>query len=164
LWCVLIAEWANFYTTLAGAAAGLTGLLFVAVALRPAEIRHSSLMAGRARSAFYGFGVVLLVALLELAPQPARWVGLAQFGIPVATLVLSGRFTVRAARARQINYARAVVYHGGLVAIGVAGLLRVAAEIDVAPVLLAGGALLLVGVALSNAWQLVISHESSHGP
>jgi len=160
---VLITEWANFYTTLAGAAAGLTGLLFVAVALRPAEIRHSSLMAGRARSAFYGFGVVLLVALLELAPQPARWVGLVQFGIPVAILVLSGRFTVRAARARQINYARAVVYHGGLVAVGVAGLLRVAAANGVEPVLLAAGALLLVGVALSNAWQLVISHESSHG-
>ena len=99
----MITEWVNFYTTLAGAAAGLTGLLFVAVALRPAEIRHSSLMAGRARAAFYGFGVVLLVALLELAPQPTRWVGLVQFGIPVAIVVLSGRFTIRATRARQIN-------------------------------------------------------------
>ncbi len=160
---MVIAEWANFYVATAGAAAGLTGLLFVAVALRPAEIRRSSLMAGRARSAFYAFGAVLLVALLELAPQPVRWVGLVQAAIPAATVGLSGRFTLRAARARQINYRRAFVYHVGLVAAGVAGLLRVAAFDSAAATVLAAGVVLLLGVALSNAWQLVISHESDVG-
>jgi len=53
--------WANFYVAIGGAAAALTGLLFVAVALRPREIRNSTLMVGRARSAFYAFVTVLFV-------------------------------------------------------------------------------------------------------
>ncbi|HEX4703209.1 MAG TPA: hypothetical protein VH352_13855 [Pseudonocardiaceae bacterium] len=151
--------WANFYVAAAGAAAALTGLLFVAVALRPAEIRRSSLMAGRARSAFYAFGAVLLVTLLDLAPQPSRWIGVVQFGIPVAAIVLSARFTRAAIRSRQINYPRALVYHAGLVAAGVAGLLRILAVAPANDIVLAVGVMLLLGIALSNAWQLVISHE-----
>src|SRR5437868_1890121 len=57
------AGWAEFFVTTGGAAAALTGLLFVAVALRPREIRNSTLMVGRARSAFYAFVTVLFVAL-----------------------------------------------------------------------------------------------------
>ena len=45
-------QWADFYVAAAGAAAALTGLLFIAVSLRPREIRHSRLMVGRALSAF----------------------------------------------------------------------------------------------------------------
>lgn len=152
-------EWDNFYVAAAGAAAALTGLLFVAVALRPAEIRNSSLMAGRARSAFYAFGAVLLVTLLELAPQPERWIGIVQFGVPATVIGLSARFTRRAITARQLNYGRALVYHAGLVTVGVGGLLRVAAAEPVEAIVLAAGVIVLLCVALSNAWQLVISHE-----
>jgi modulator of FtsH protease len=158
------AEWGNFYVAAAGAAAALTGLLFVAVALRPTEIRDSSLMAGRARSAFYAFGGVLLVTLLELAPQWTRWVGVVQCGIAATVIVMSAPFTMRAMRAGQLNYRRSLVYHGGLVVVMAAGVLRALALGQVNDVVLASGVMLLLGIALSNAWQLVISHQPArHG-
>lgn len=155
----VIATWGNFYVAAAGAAAALTGLLFVAVALRPAEIRNSSLMAGRARSAFYSFGVVLLVTLLELAPRPAHWVGLVQLVVPVVAVGLSARFTRTAIGTGQLNYGRAAAYHTGLAAVAVAGVLRVVTLADTAAVVLAAGVILLLCIAMSNAWQLVISHS-----
>ena len=152
--------WSDFYVTTGGAAAALTGLLFVAVALRPREIRDSPMMVGRARAAFYAFVTVLLVALLALAGTSSRLIGLAQVGVAVGVLVLSNRFTLRAWRSRSMNVRRAVVYHAGLAFVGVAGVFRavqgVTRQYDV---LLATGILLLLGIALSNSWQLVISHE-----
>src|SRR6516164_9163986 len=58
--------WSDFFVAAGGAAAALTGLLFIAVSLRPREIRHSPLMIGRARAAFYAFATITLVALLAL--------------------------------------------------------------------------------------------------
>ena len=154
-------DWANFYLTTGGAAAALTGLLFVAVALRPSEIRNSPVMVGRARAAFYAFVTVLFAALLALAGTSSRLIGLAQIAIAVGVLALSSQFTRRAWRARSINLPRAAVYHAGLAFIGVAGVVRavqgVTRHYDV---LLAIGILLLLAIALSNSWQLVISHEA----
>jgi hypothetical protein len=44
----LIDGWAEFFVATGGAAAALTGLLFIAVSLRPSEIRESPRTAGRA--------------------------------------------------------------------------------------------------------------------
>ena len=153
-------DWANFYLTTGGAAAALTGLLFVAVALRPREIRDSPMKAGRARAAFYAFVSVLFAALLALAGTSSKLVGVAQVGVAVGVLALSSPFTMRAWRSGGMNVRRAVVYHAGLVVIGVAGAMR--AVQGVTPhydVLLATGILLLLGIALSNSWQLVLTHE-----
>ncbi|HYV60741.1 MAG TPA: hypothetical protein VFA62_11790 [Acidimicrobiia bacterium] len=153
-------DWANFYLTTGGAAAALTGLLFVAVALRPREIRDSPMMVGRARAAFYAFVSVLFAALLALAGTSSKLVGLAQIGVAVGVLTLSSPFTMRAWQSGSINVRRAVVYHAGLVVVGVAGAMR--AVQGITPhydVLLATGILLLLGIALSNSWQLVLTHE-----
>jgi hypothetical protein len=153
--------WSDFFVTIGGAAAALTGLLFVAVALRPREIRRSPLMVGRARSAFYSFAAVLFVALLALAGTSSRVVGVAQTLVALAALALSLPFTLTAWRARTLNYGRAAVYHAGLVLVGVAGIIRaVGGTRQTNEDLLALGVLLLVGIALSNSWQLVLSHES----
>ena len=104
----------DFFVTIGGAAAALTGLLFVAVALRPREIRLSPLMLGRARSAFYGFATVLLVALLALAGTGSRLIGLVQLLVVVVVLTQSMPFTLAAWRAGSLNYGRAFVYHAGL--------------------------------------------------
>lgn len=53
-------RWSDFYLAIGGSAATLTGLLFVAVSLRPREIRTSHLMLGRVRSAPYAFLTVLV--------------------------------------------------------------------------------------------------------
>ena len=92
--------WAEFFVTIGGAAAALTGLLFVAVALRPREIRNSTLMIGRARSAFYAFITVLFAALLALAGTSSRLIGVAEIGLAVGMFALSSTFTLRAMRAR----------------------------------------------------------------
>lgn len=153
------APWVNFYLAAAGASAGLTGLLFVAVSLRPREIRNDPLMVGRARSAFYSFQVVLFAAFLALAAFPALVVGATQSLVAAAILAGSAPFTLNAIRARQLNYKRAAVYHIGLVLVIVAGLLRLPATLTAAADwTLAAGVLLLLAIALSNSWQLVISH------
>ena len=84
----MVSGWAEFFVAIGGAAAALTGLLFVAVALRPREIRNSTLMVGRARSAFYAFVTVLFVALLALAGTSSRLIGLAEIGVAVGVFAL----------------------------------------------------------------------------
>ncbi|HEY7438767.1 MAG TPA: hypothetical protein VIC35_05170 [Acidimicrobiia bacterium] len=155
------ARWSDFYVTIGGASAALTGLLFVAVALRPREIRLSPLMLGRARSAFYGFTTVVLVALLALAGTASRWVGLAQLAVVAVVLTFSMPFTLAAWRARSLNYRRAFVYHVGLALVAVAGILRLIRGVRPhVEALLGTGVLLLLAIALSNSWQLVISHQA----
>ena len=158
-------DWAEFFVAAGGAAAALTGLLFVAVALRPREIRNSTLMVGRARSAFYAFVTVLFVALLALAGTSSKLIGLAEIGVAVGVFALSSPFTLRALRARSLNIRRAIVYHAGLAMVVVAGAVRAiqGAGRD-SDLLLAIAALLLLGIALSNSWQLVISHEADEDP
>ena len=108
------ARWSDFYIAIGGSAATLTGLLFVAVSLRPRQIRTSHLMVGRAQSALYAFVTVLFVALLALAGTASKLVGVGQVGVAAAVLGLSTPFTLRARRSGSLNYRRATVYHAGL--------------------------------------------------
>jgi hypothetical protein len=96
-------SWESFYVAAGGAAAALTGLLFIAVSLRPREIRKSRLMVGRARSSFYAFATITLVALLALAGIASRLVGVAQLAVALGALAVSARFTIEAWRARHLN-------------------------------------------------------------
>src|SRR5579862_6054650 len=100
-------SWSNFYVAAGGAAAALTGLLFIAVSLRPSEIRASALMVGRARSAFHAFATITFVALLALAGTASRWVGAAQVGVAVGMVAASAPFTARARRSGALNLRRA---------------------------------------------------------
>ena len=152
--------WSNFYVAAGGAAAALTGLLFIAVSLRPREIRTSALMLGRARAAFYAFATITFVALLAIAGTGSRLVGLVQAGVALGVLGASVPFTTAARRAGTLNYRRAVPYHAGLVIVAAGGLLRAAgANWRDYSVVVATGVLALLGIALSNSWQLVISHQ-----
>jgi hypothetical protein len=153
-------SWSSFFVAMGGAAAALTGLLFIAVSLRPGEIRRSSLMLGRARSAFYSFAGITLVALLALAGTASRWIGVAQFAVAAGVIVVSLPFTAAARRAGLLNYRRAAVYHAGLLLVAAGGLLRVFGGNgrDYSAVI-GAGAVLLLAIALSNSWQLVLSHD-----
>jgi modulator of FtsH protease len=157
----VIDQWTDFFVAAAGAAAALTGLLFIAVSLRPREIRESRLMIGRARSAFYAFATIAFVALLALTKMRASVIGPAQIGVAVGILAFSAPFTIAAIRAHRLNYPRAIVYYVGLCVVAVGGAIRAfdGSARDYSAVL-ATGVLLLLGIALSNSWQLVISHES----
>ena len=106
-------------------------------------------MAGRARSAFYAFVTVLFASLLALAGTTSRLVGIAQVGVAVGVFALSAPFTRQAIRARTLNYPRATVYHAGLLVVAAAGVVRIVVGTgQAAAVVLATGALMLVGIAL----------------
>jgi len=64
-----------------------------------------------------------------------------------------------------MNIRRAVVFHAGLLVVAAAGIVRAvqSAGRD-SDVVLAIGVLLLLGVALSNSWQLVLSHDPDDEP
>jgi hypothetical protein len=157
----MVDQWSDFFVAAGGAAAALTGLLFIAVSLRPREIRNSRLMIGRARSAFYAFASITLVALLALAATESSLVGVAQVAVAIGAIVLSAPFTLAAMRARRLNYVRAAFYHGGLLVVAAGGAVRAfGGDPRDYSAVLATGVLLLLGIALSNSWQLVISHEA----
>lgn len=68
--------WADFALAVAGAAAALTGLLFVAVSLNLDQILAYPHLPGRAASTLGALGTLLLVALCMLAPAQGRgWLG-----------------------------------------------------------------------------------------
>jgi hypothetical protein len=53
------------------------------------------------------------------------------------------------------------VYHAGLALVAAAGVMRTFQGIrQYEEALLAAGVLLLLAIALSNSWQLVLSHQS----
>jgi len=118
-------------------------------------------MIGRARSAYYAFATITFVAVLSLMGSGSRWIGALQAAVAVGILALSSRFTVTAIRARRLNVRRAVVYHAGLLVVAVGGAMRAlgAGRRDYSATLAAGTTLLLA-IALSNSWQLVITHEA----
>lgn len=119
------------------------------------------MMIGRARAAFYAFAAVLFTSLIALAGSPSRLLGVAQLAVAIGVLTLSSQFTMNAMRARTMNYGRAFVYHLGLFVVGAAGVARLISGVrQYNEVMLAIGILLLLGVALSNSWQLVVSHEA----
>ena len=153
-------DWGNFFLAAASAAAALTGLLFVAVSLRPRAIRESPFMAGRARAAFYALVTVLLVGLIALAPRHAVLTGVGVVVVAAAVEAASVPFSRAAMRDGRMNYGRAFVYHGGLVVVAVAGVLQ-ATRVSWrdTTTLLAIGVLMLLAIGVSNAWQLVLSHD-----
>ena len=66
-----LAEWHDFFAAVAGAAATLVGLLFVALALNPASMDDDGSVGVRVWSGqtFHSFLVVLAVALVTLIPD-----------------------------------------------------------------------------------------------
>ena len=90
-------------------------------------------------------------------------VGVAQAAVAIGVLVMSAPFTAAAIRAHRLNYVRAALYHGGLLVVAAGGAVR-ALDGDSRDysAMLATGVLVLLGIALSNSWQLVISHESDN--
>jgi len=71
------APWSDFAVAVVGAAAALTGLLFVAVSLNIDRILALATLAGRSGSTLILFAVPLTVGVLVLIPdQPATALGL----------------------------------------------------------------------------------------
>ena len=83
-----VIEWHTFFAAVAGVAATLVGLLFVALALNPAVMADKSPAGLRtwAGQTFHSFLLVLVIALVVLIPEPDP-VGL---GLPLLILGVWG--------------------------------------------------------------------------
>ena len=92
-------KWSTFATVAGGAAAGLTGLLFVAVSIRVAVIATSQELRNRAAQTLALFVTVLVIAiLLSIPDQSSRTLGVELVALAVITggglLVLDRRAKV----------------------------------------------------------------------
>ncbi len=86
-------DWTGFYLASGLAAAVLTGLLFIAVALRPREMTDAPGLL-RARAAFIALAMVTYVSLLELIPGNRLVVGaLPEWGVDLDDGPSSGSST-----------------------------------------------------------------------
>jgi modulator of FtsH protease len=63
-----LAGWENFFVASAGAAAGLAGLLFVALSINLSQILKIPGLAARAGETFIPLAVTLVISLLALVP------------------------------------------------------------------------------------------------
>jgi hypothetical protein len=155
-------DWSNFYLATGAAAAALTALLFVAVALRPAEIRVAPATLGRARGAFYALATVMVVSLVSLAPLSDRAVGVAQATASLVGVAMSVPLVIAVIRAGQLraNMLRITLYYASFALIAGAAVARAAGlPADNAQPLFAAAAIVLMVVGLNNAWVLVLTHQ-----
>jgi modulator of FtsH protease len=153
-------QWSDFALGVAGAAAALTGLLFVAVSLNLEQILSYRYLPGRAATTLGALGVLLLVSLFMLVPGQGRsWLG---WEILVIALSLSAA-VVRANR-RSVHEPDDPLRWSltPLVVLLVPGLLLVVGGVSL--IVGAGGGLYWVmagtaagfAAALANAWVLLV--------
>ena len=88
--------WHDFFVAGAGAAAALTGLLFVALSLHIRYIALNPNHRNQARGSLIGLVQVLLISLTALVRQPSAWTGVELALNGAAYLVIVGGYQVSA--------------------------------------------------------------------
>lgn len=83
-------QWHDFFLATAGAAAGLTGLLFVALSLHMRYIATEREYRDIARGSLTGLVTALVLSLVVLVNQPVTWLGPELGVVGLAYLVLVG--------------------------------------------------------------------------
>ena len=161
-------SWQVFYAAVAGAAAALTGLLFVALSLNLRAILRDAAHRARARETLGGLLALLVLALLVLIPgQPAYALGIELIAGGLALLVNSVRLQMRtlrglAASRRKRWLPRILLLNLGTVLVLFAGLSLILQRF--------GGLFWLVPTtliyflwSLNNAWLLVVQVAEESG-
>ena len=153
-------QWHDFFLATAGAAAGLTGLLFVALSLHIRYIATEPRYRDIARGSLIGLVTALVLSLLVLVRQPVTWLGPELGLVGLAYLVLVGGQQLLTLRARSWSIPR-----GSLVRSLIAYFMAFAGSVSSAGMSIAVGpglylsAVIVVAIvlwSLWNAWLLVI--------
>jgi hypothetical protein len=162
-----LSEWGNYYVIIGSAAAALTGLQFVVIALRNEALKEAGEGAEGAVRAFGSptvlhFGAVLLVAAIMCIPRQtpsSLVVCVAVTGL--AGLVISGRVLLLARR--QSVYRPVLsdwIWHVTMPCLAYASLVAAAGVLlrspGVALDVVAGGSLLLLFIGIRNAWDSAV--------
>ncbi len=156
-------QWSDFAVGVAGAAAALAGLLFVAVSLNLRQILSYPHLTGRAGTTLAALGALLLVSLCLLTPRQSRsWLGLEISVIAASLLAIVVRTNLKARRqpGQPLHW-----FLLALLVLLIPAVLLLVGGISV--LLGAGGGLywVMAGVAtcfaasLLNAWVLLIEIE-----
>ncbi len=147
-------QWHDFFLASAGAAAALTGLLFVAISLHIRYVATDPTYRGMARGSLVGLVMVLVLSLLVLMHQPALWLGVELIVVGVAYIPLGGALQLASMRSSNNPGRRsALVRSGGgylLALIGGLGGLSVALRAGPGLFIVA---FILVAVLLWNLWD-----------
>ena len=152
--------WHDFFLASAGAAAALTGLLFIGLSLHVRYIASSSTHRNMARGSLIGLVLVLVASLIVLIPESPTWMGLQLAGLNVAYIVFVGGYQLSIYRRMQWRVPTGSILRQGLgivlALLGVLGGATLAAQ--------SGGGLYIAAVVvtaivvwnLRNAWALLM--------
>jgi tellurite resistance protein TehA-like permease len=166
-----VLKWHDFYVTVGAASATLAGLLFVGLSLHLSIVVSHGDVRQLARATLTDFLAVLLIALFLLIPTGASW----QTGIELAISAAGGMFFVtRAAadargewRLHEMHSSLLVTRFGlsfaALAAQVAVGILLIAGQTTFALGFLVAVVLVLLLVAVRNAWDLLVTVAVSRG-
>jgi hypothetical protein len=157
-----LGHWPNFYITVGGAAAALTGLIFVAVSLHASTVLGNTLHRDRAWSSVALLMSVVFVSMALLAPDQPTWlIGLELDAIAAFWVYRTTFALVRlspAMRAADRPFARWlfewIVWIAWLVAL-VAGAIAITAGYSIGLPLVAAAAAGMIGMGIWSAWVLI---------
>jgi hypothetical protein len=165
-----LVPWHDFNVALVTAAAGLLGLLFVALSIhiRTLTEKRNAELRSVARSIFLGYVVSLGVGFLALMPQT-----LAAFGLELVALNVAASIPFTAAarsglRATGVGFDRRVtmlqfVAGFGLFALAFTGAIGVALGEPSALYVVAGIAIIALLWGVFNTWELIFRMQSVGG-
>lgn len=107
-------SWHDFFLAAAGAAAALTGLLFVALSIHIRHIAADARYRNMARGSLIGLVMVLILSLIALVREPAWLTGVELALISILYLVLEGGYEVLTFRRARWKVARKTLVSSGI--------------------------------------------------
>jgi hypothetical protein len=153
--------WHDFFLAIAGAAAALTGLLFVSLSLHVRFIAASRDHRNTARGSLIGLVLVLVISLVVLIRQPATWTGLELALVNLLYVVLVGTYQVGVIRRMNWKVSSRSVARSGLgyllALTGMVGGFNLYAGTGPGLYLIAFQVIAIVVWNLRNAWFLLMS-------
>jgi hypothetical protein len=152
--------WHDFFVASAGAAAALTGLLFVGLSLHIRFVASSALHRNTARGSLVGLVLVLVVSLVLLIRQPEAWAGAEMVFLGLFYIVVNGGYQLATYRRAKRAIPRATLVRAGLgymlAAIGLVGGISLIAGSGPGLYLIAIQVIAIVVWNLRNAWFLLL--------
>jgi len=162
--------WHDFNVALVTAAAGLLGLLFVALSIhiRALTDRRNAELRSVARSIFLGYVVSLGFGFLALMPQTLEALGLELLALDVAASIPFAAAARSGLRATGVGFDRRVtmvqfVAGFGLFAVAIASAIGVALGQPSALYVAAGIAIVALLWGVFNTWELIFRMQNVGG-
>lgn len=152
--------WHDFFVASAGAAAALTGLLFVGLSLHIRFVASSTVHRNTARGSLVGLVLVLVVSLVLLIRQPASWAGAELAFVSLFYIVVNGGYQLRMYRRAKWSIPRATLVRASLgyvlAALGLAGGISLLTQAGPGLYVVALQVIAIVVWNLRNAWFLLL--------